>query len=134
MHDPYYWGTGRRKTAVARVRMKPGGGALVVNDRPFVDYFMTLQERWDATEPLVAANAEKKWDIFITVKGGGRNSQAGAVRLGIARALQRADATPEKSLERMLKQGGFLSRDPRRKERKKYGLRGARKATQYSKR
>jgi small subunit ribosomal protein S9 len=128
--DPHTRGTGRRKTAIARIRIKPGNGRITVNNRPFDRYFLTYSERPLALEPLRATKMETKWDVWIDVSGGGRMSQAGAVRLGIARALMKADP----SLERQLRREGFLRRDPRRKERKKYGLHGARRATQYSKR
>ena len=128
--DPYTRGTGRRKTAVARVRIRPGTGKILINDREFNAYFLTYSERPFALEPLRATKMETKWDVWATVHGGGPMSQSGAVRLGIARALMKADP----SLERQLKREGFLRRDPRKKERKKYGLRGARRATQYSKR
>lgn len=128
--DPYIRGTGRRKTAVARVRIKPGTGKILINDREFDKYFLTYSERPFAVEPMKATKMETKWDVWVSVNGSGRMAQAGAVRLGIARALMKADP----SLERQLKREGFLSRDPRRKERKKYGRRGARRSTQYSKR
>jgi small subunit ribosomal protein S9 len=128
--DPYTWGTGRRKTSVARVRIKPGQGKILVNEREFKQYFQTYNNRPHAIEPLQATKMETKWDVWIDVQGGGPMSQAGAVRLGIARALMKADP----SLERQLRREGFLRRDPRKKERKKYGRRGARRATQYSKR
>ena len=128
--DPYFRGTGRRKTAVARVRMKVGTGRVTINERPFEKYFLTYGERPYALEPLKATKMDTKWDLWVDVFGGGRTAQAGAVRLGVARALMKADP----SLERQLKREGFLRRDPRQKERKKYGRRGARRGTQYSKR
>lgn len=128
--DPYFWGTGRRKTSVARVRIKPGTGKIVINDRAIDAYFMTLQERWVAVEVLQETNMDKKWDVWAKIEGGGRMSQSGAFRLGVARALFKADP----GLERQLKQSGYLSRDPRRKERKKFGLHGARRGVQFSKR
>lgn len=128
--DPYTRGTGRRKTAIARVRIRPGQGKVLVNKRPYDAYFLTYSERPFGIEPLKATKMETKWDVWADVCGGGRMAQAGAVRLGIARALMKADP----SLERQLRREGFLRRDPRMKERKKYGRHGARRAVQYSKR
>lgn len=130
MPDPYYWGTGRRKTAIARVRMRVGNGRITINGRKFENYFPTVAQRFHATEPLAATQHAEKWNVWVRVEGGGPYGQSGAVRLGIARALTRA--APE--LDRDLKKGGFLTRDPRKKERKKYGLRGARRGTQWTKR
>jgi small subunit ribosomal protein S9 len=130
MPDPYYWGTGRRKTAVARVRLRVGSGKIVVNGRPFEQYFPTIGMRQHALEPLEALGMRTHWDVWATVQGGGVVGQAGAFRLGVARALR--EAAPDRV--RDLKQHGFLSRDPRRKERKKYGLHGARRGTQWTKR
>jgi small subunit ribosomal protein S9 len=126
----FYWGTGRRKTAVARVRVREGGGAFVVNDREVKEFFTTPQQLLDARAPLVAAQVVSKWDVFVNAQGGGPSSQAGAVRMGLARALCNADAT----LEPILRDAGFLTRDSRMKERKKYGQRGARRRFQFSKR
>jgi len=124
------WGTGRRKTAVARVRLLPGDGSLLVNGRQVDDYFTEQKDRRSARSPLVATRQEKAYDIFVNVQGGGLSGQAEAVKLGIARALCRADS----SLEPTLREGKFLTRDPRMKERKKYGQKGARKRFQFSKR
>jgi small subunit ribosomal protein S9 len=126
----YLWGTGRRKTAVARVRITPGTGLLTVNRRPLDKYFLTEQDRNHAVEPIYQSRATGRFDFFITCHGGGLAGQAGAVRLGISRALMKADPT----LEPKLRQERLLTRDPRMKERKKYGLRGARRGVQYSKR
>jgi small subunit ribosomal protein S9 len=126
----FYWGTGRRKTSVARVRVREGTGAFMVNEKEVKVYFPTPQELLDARAPLVAAQVESKWDVFVNVKGGGPSSQAGAVRMGLARTLCNADET----LEPILRDAGFLTRDSRMKERKKYGQRGARRRFQFSKR
>ncbi len=122
--------TGRRKTAVARVVLKPGEGKVRVNGRPFEGYFPTEALRVEVREPLVATENHGKFDILVNAHGGGIHGQAGAARLGIARALMLFN--PE--LRSRLRQGGFLTRDPRAKERKKYGQKGARKRFQYSKR
>ena len=126
----FLWGTGRRKTAIARVRVSPGTGVITVNRRTLDKYFLTEQDRNNAVEPIYQARATGRFDFFITCTGGGLSGQAGAVRLGIARALMKADPT----LEQKLRQERLLTRDPRMKERKKYGLRGARRGVQYSKR
>ena len=123
-------GTGRRKTAVARVRIAPGTGKFVVNGRPFENYFPTETLRMVVNQPLVATALAGKLDIRVNVQGGGPNGQAGAVRHGLARALNRSDA----NLRPTLKAEGLLTRDPRKRERKKYGQPGARKRFQYSKR
>lgn len=123
-------GTGRRKEAVARVRLKPGSGKVTVNNRPIEDFFPSQSSRMHAVEALRVAEATEKYDISATVDGGGVTGQAGAVRLGIARALCDVD----ESLRPVLKRAGLLSRDSREKERRKYGLKKARKAPQYSKR
>jgi small subunit ribosomal protein S9 len=125
-----FLGTGRRKTAVARVRMAAGTGKIVVNRRPFETYFPTDTLRTVAVAPLTVTESAAKYDIRINVSGGGPNGQAGAVRHGIARALLTVDA----ALRPALKAAGFLTRDPRRREREKYGQPGARKRFQYSKR
>jgi len=122
--------TGRRKTSSARIRLIPGSGKVTVNNRPFETYFPVESQRTHALLPLVATDTVSKFDVLVKVEGGGLSGQAGAVRLGIARALLRADAT----LKATLKAGGFLTRDPRMRERKKYGQPGARKRFQYSKR
>ena len=125
-----YWGTGRRKKAVARVRLVPGEGKIIVNDRSFEDYFPNKTSRLIVEQPLVLTNTAGRFDVLCRVHGGGVTGQAGSVQLGIARALVKAN--PE--LRPMLRRAGFLTRDPRMKERKKYGLHKARKAPQYSKR
>ncbi len=125
-----FLGTGRRKSAVARVRMANGSGKITVNGRQFENYFPTETLRNLAVHPLAATDSSSKFDVSINVRGGGPSGQAGAVRHGIARALLRADA----NLRPALKSSGFLTRDPRMKERKKYGQPGARKRFQYSKR
>lgn len=122
--------TGRRKAAVARVRFRPGGGRITVNKRPIEEYFTSATHRMVVSEPLRAANLTDSYDIDATIDGGGVSGQAGAMRLGIARAIVEMD--PE--LRSSLKKSGFLTRDPREKESKKYGLKKARKAPQYSKR
>ena len=126
-----FWGTGRRKKAIARVRLIPGGnGTIVINDRTFEDYFPQGTLQYIVKQPLVEVNAEAKYDVFVNVNGGGFTGQAGAIRLGIARALLEA----EENSRPALKAAGFLTRDPRAKERKKYGLKKARRAPQFSKR
>lgn len=127
---PEYLGTGRRKTAVARVRLASGSGNIVVNGRPLDSYFPLETLRVAATQPLTVTGASGKVDARITVTGGGPNGQAGAVRHGLARALLQFDA----NLRPTLKAEGLLTRDSRMKERKKYGQPGARKRFQYSKR
>jgi small subunit ribosomal protein S9 len=122
--------TGRRKEAVARVRLIPGEGNFVVNGRTLEEYFPTRVHRMVAQAPLRLVGQEKDFDVIVTLKGGGISGQAGAIRLGIARAL--IDLDPE--LRAQLKEEGFLTRDAREKERRKYGLKKARKAPQYSKR
>jgi small subunit ribosomal protein S9 len=126
----YCWGTGRRKTSVARVRIRPGGGKLLVNDRAAEDYFKCQQDRKMILSPLKAVEGENKFDVFVNVRGGGTTGQAGAVLLGIARALKNYDA----NYMQMLRDGGYLTRDPRMVERKKPGQSGARKRYQFSKR
>jgi small subunit ribosomal protein S9 len=122
--------TGRRKEAVARVRLLPGTGEFRINDRPLDEYFPTRVHRMVAQSPLRSIGRDKEFDVVATITGGGVNGQAGALRLGIARALLELD--PE--LRAQLKAEGFLRRDAREKERRKYGLKKARKAPQYSKR
>ncbi len=122
--------TGRRKNAVARVRLVPGTGNIVVNERSLDDYFPTRVHRMVAQAPLRLVGREKDFDVFATIQGGGISGQAGALRLGVSRALVELD--PE--LRAQLKAEGFLRRDAREKERRKYGLKKARKAPQYSKR
>ena len=126
-----FWGTGRRKKAIARVRLIPAGtGTIVVNDRAFENYFPQAVLRYDIQQPLTLLGAEGKYDVMVNVFGGGYTGQAGAIRLGIARALLQA----EPDCRPALKKAGFLTRDPRVKERKKYGLKKARRAPQFSKR
>jgi small subunit ribosomal protein S9 len=126
-----FWGTGRRKKAIARVRLIPGGnGTIVINDRTFEDYFPQGTLQYIVKQPLVAVDVEGKYDVFVNVVGGGYTGQAGAIRLGVARALLEA----EENSRPTLKAAGFLTRDPRAKERKKYGLKKARRAPQFSKR
>ncbi len=126
----YWWGTGRRKSSVARVRIKPGKGKLLVNKKELKDYFVREQDRKAVLAPLVTVDAEKSFDIFINVKGGGTTGQAGASLLGIARALKKYD----ENYMQALRDGGHLTRDPRMVERKKPGQRGARRKFQFSKR
>jgi small subunit ribosomal protein S9 len=123
-------GTGRRKTSVARVRIRPGTGKITVNDREFEKYFLNDSERRQVIETLDHVGSRESVDVFIRVSGGGVNSQAGAVRMGLARAL--VGMNEEHFLP--LRENGFLTRDSRMKERKKYGLRGARRGVQFSKR
>ena len=127
----HFWGSGRRKKAIARVRLIPGGnGTIVINDRAFEDYFPQGTLQYIVKQPLVAVEAETKYDVMVNVIGGGYTGQAGAIRLGVARALLEA----EENSRPTLKAAGFLTRDPRAKERKKYGLKKARRAPQFSKR
>lgn len=123
-------GTGRRKAATARVFLRPGKGDIVVNDRPFERYFTTESARAIVRQPLLAVEMADKFDVLILADGGGHKGQAGAVRLGIARALCEFNV----ELRGKLKQLGFLTRDPRAHERKKYGQKGARRRFQFSKR
>jgi small subunit ribosomal protein S9 len=125
-----YRATGRRKTSVARVILRPGEGKLVVNRRDFQNYFPSEALRAEVQQPLITAELAGKFDIHVNARGGGIHGQAGATKLGIARAL--IVFNPE--LRPRLRQGGFLTRDPRAKERKKYGQKGARKRFQFSKR
>jgi small subunit ribosomal protein S9 len=125
-----YLGTGRRKTSVARVFLRPGKGEIKVNDRPFENYFPTESTRAVVRQPLAATETIDKFDLIILAGGGGVAGQAGAARLGVARALVEFNA----ELRSRLKKLGFLTRDPRAHERKKYGQKGARKRFQFSKR
>ena len=125
-----FLGTGRRKTAVARVRLAEGSGKITVNGRGFENYFGVETLRMHAAAPLEAVELNDKTDVRVNVCGGGPSGQAGAVRLGIARALERYNS----ELRSVLKERGFMTRDPRKKERKKPGQPGARKRFQYSKR
>ena len=130
MTKPLVQSTGRRKEAVARVRLRNGDGKIVINGRELEDFFPNPTHRMILTEPLRLTQTEEVYDVDVTIHGGGVTGQAGAVRLGIARALIELD--PE--LRPALKRAGFLTRDDRKKESKKYGLKKARKAPQYSKR
>ncbi|MFI3229797.1 MAG: 30S ribosomal protein S9 [Bacillota bacterium] len=126
-----YWGTGRRKNAIARVRLIPGGeGSIIINKRTIDEYFGLDTLKYIVRQPLVLTATSDKFDVAVNVKGGGTSGQAGAIRHGIARALCEADI----AMRPALKAAGFLTRDPRMKERKKYGLHKARKAPQFSKR
>ncbi len=125
-----YMGTGRRKKSVARVRLVPGNGNVVVNKRDIENYFGLETLRVIVNQPLVLTGAKEKFDVLVNVHGGGFTGQAGAIRHGIARALVKSD----EALKPELKKAGFLTRDPRMKERKKYGLKKARRAPQFSKR
>jgi small subunit ribosomal protein S9 len=127
---PLIQSTGRRKSAVARVRLRPGDGAILVNKRPIEDYFPSATHRMLISEPLRLTEKVESYNVDATMNGGGISGQAGALRLGIARAL--SELEPE--LRDALKRAGFLTRDAREKESKKYGLKKARKAPQYSKR
>ena len=133
MYDkaPYFYGTGRRKSSVARVRVYKGSGKVTINDRDIDDYFGLETLKLIVRQPLVATNTNEKFDIVCRVAGGGVTGQAGAIRHGIARALLQYDS---ENLRPILKKAGFLTRDPRMKERKKYGLKAARRAPQFSKR
>ncbi|MGE0610493.1 MAG: 30S ribosomal protein S9 [Pirellulales bacterium] len=123
-------GTGRRKTSIARVRVRPGNGKITINERTLEDYFHSTQDRNNVLAALKSTGQEEKVDVIVRVHGGGITGQSGAVLLGIARALKALDT----ELEPALRQNHLLTRDSRMKERKKYGLRGARRGTQFSKR
>jgi small subunit ribosomal protein S9 len=125
-----YYGTGRRKTSTARVFLRPGSGAISINHRTFESFFPTEALRTQIRQPLMLTETASQFDILATVAGGGTSGQAGAVRLGIARALVEYNL----ELRKRLKAGGLLTRDARAKERKKYGMAGARKRFQFSKR
>ena len=127
---PYFYGTGRRKESIARVRLLPGSGVVKINKRDMDDYFGLGTLKLIVNQPFGVTNTVGKFDVFCTVVGGGVSGQAGAIRHGIARALLQASA----DYRPMLKKAGFLTRDPRMKERKKYGLKAARRAPQFSKR
>ena len=124
------WATGRRKSSVARVRVRRGGGAITVNKRPYATYFCLLQDRARVEAALALVSAKEKVDVIVTVKGGGPTGQAGAIAMGLARALRKYDA----AYSEPLRTSGLLTRDSRMKERKKYGRRGARRGFQFSKR
>ena len=127
---PYFYGTGRRKKSVARVRIYPGSGEITINGRSIDDYFGLETLKLIVNQPFGVTDNAGKFDIIATVVGGGISGQAGAIRHGVARALVAADA----NFRPALKAAGFMTRDPRMKERKKYGLKGARRAPQFSKR
>lgn len=126
----FWWGLGRRKSSVARVRIKPGSGKFLINDREIDNYFTEMQDRAAIVAPLEATGSTGQFDIFVNVKGGGTTGQTGAILLGVARALKIYDG----NLEQKLRDNNFLTRDPREVERKKYGQRGARRRYQFSKR
>ena len=128
--NPYFYGTGRRKSSVARVRVYPGTGKITINERDIDDYFGLDTLKLIVRQPLALTDTAEKFDIVCRVAGGGVTGQAGAIRHGIARALLQFD----EELRSPLKKAGLLTRDPRMKERKKYGLKGARRAPQFSKR
>ncbi len=130
MEKVQYLGTGRRKKSVARVRLLPGGGSIMINKRDLEEYFGLETLKMIVRAPLVLTGTDGKYDVLVNVYGGGTTGQAGAIRHGISRALLIADP----SLRGALKKAGFLTRDPRMKERKKYGLKAARRAPQFSKR
>ena len=127
---PYFYGTGRRKNSVARVRVYSGTGKIIINDRDIDDYFGLETLKLIVRQPLALTGLEDKFDIVVRVNGGGISGQAGAIRHGLSRALLVYD----ENLRPELKKAGFLTRDPRMKERKKYGLKAARRAPQFSKR
>ncbi len=127
---PYFYGTGRRKSSVARVRLYPGTGKITINGRDIDDYFGLETLKLVINQPFGVTNTTAKFDIVANVRGGGISGQAGAIRHGVSRALLLAD----ESYRPLLKKAGFLTRDPRMKERKKYGLKAARRASQFSKR
>lgn len=127
---PFIWGTGRRKSAVARVRVRPGEGKFIINKRKINDYFLLDKDRQDVLAPLNVTDNAKSFDVFVNVFGGGITGQAGAVKLGLARALLKTNP----DFQPKLREHNLLRRDPRRVERKKYGQRGARRRFQFSKR
>ncbi len=128
--NPYFYGTGRRKKSVARVRVYPGTGKIIINDRDIDSYFGLETLKLIVRQPLALTETAEKFDVICKVQGGGVTGQAGAIRHGLSRALLQHD----ENLRPLLKKAGFLTRDPRMKERKKYGLKGARRAPQFSKR
>ncbi len=130
MADIQYLGTGRRKTSVARVRLVPGNGNFVINKKPIDEYFNYETLKVIAREPLTLTENLDSYDVYVNVKGGGYTGQAGAIRHGVSRALLKVD----EKLRPTLKRAGFLTRDPRKVERKKYGQKKARKSPQFSKR
>ncbi|MBQ7499905.1 MAG: 30S ribosomal protein S9 [Clostridia bacterium] len=127
---PYFYGTGRRKKSVARVRLFPGTGSILINDRDIDEYFGLETLKLIVNQPFEITSTLGKFDIICRVNGGGFSGQAGAIRHGVSKALLQADP----NLRPILKKAGFLTRDPRMKERKKYGLKAARRAPQFSKR
>ncbi len=127
---PYIWGTGRRKRAVARVRIRPGDGKFLINNRKVDEFFCIKRDRVAVRQPLDVTETSKTYDVFVNVRGGGISGQAGAVLLGLARALVKAGS----DYEPKLREFNLLTRDARKVERKKYGQRGARKRFQFSKR
>lgn len=130
VNNPYIWGTGRRKTSAARVRIKPGTGKFIVNGKELDAFFVTNDTRRSAVQPLVVTETRNNYDIWVNVCGGGITGQAGAVSLGIARALLIENA----NFDKILRENGLLTRDSRKVERKKYGRHKARRSTQFSKR
>jgi small subunit ribosomal protein S9 len=130
VNNPYTWGLGRRKSSIARVRIKPGAGAFLVNGKPMEVFFPTIQGQRRAKAPLEATETTETYDVFCNVNGGGVTGQADAVRMGLARALNGVNPT----FYETLRDQGLLTRDSRMKERKKYGRRGARRGFQFSKR
>jgi small subunit ribosomal protein S9 len=130
MAEEKYYATGKRKTTVARVWLRPGGGAIEVNKRAFADYFPRETLRMTVLQPFELTNTKGQFDVYVNVNGGGISGQAGAIKHGISKAL----LTYNEKYREILKKAGFITRDPRVKERKKYGQRGARARFQYSKR
>lgn len=130
MAQVQYYGTGRRKSSIARVRLIPGNGNITINDRSFVDYIPSAIIRLDVMQPMNLTNTAASYDVYVSVLGGGLSGQAGAIRHGIARALM--EVNPD--FRPVLKKAGMITRDPRAKERKKYGLKKARRSPQFSKR
>lgn len=130
MAQVQYYGTGRRKSSVAKVRLVPGKGQITINDRPFTNYIPSAAVRLDVLQPLNLTGTASSYDIIVNVNGGGITGQAGAIRHGITRAL--LEVNPD--FRPVLKKAGLITRDPRAKERKKYGLKKARRAPQFSKR
>lgn len=130
VNNPYIWSTGRRKTSTARVRIKPGTGKFMVNGREFEQFFVTEDTRRSALQPLVVTESRNTYDVWANVDGGGITGQAGAVSLGIARAL----CSENENFDKLLREHGLLTRDSREVERKKYGRHKARRSTQFSKR
>lgn len=130
--NKYFWGTGRRKSSVARIRLMRGTGKIVVNTKELEEYFVRDRDRFAVRTPLKTTKTLVKYDVFVNVTGGGLTGQAGAVALGVARALQKAEDTV--AVAESLRDNGLLTRDSRMKERKKYGRKGARKSFQWTKR